>query len=214
MIVFWDWNGTLLDDFFTGPLILNRMLVKRGLRPVTDEEYYEVFDFPVIKYYRQVGFDLEAETFEQIAADYIEAYDALSDRIPARAGAVETLRRLHADGHRQFILSASERSLVERQVRRLGLADWLDGIYAHGDGYAYGKEALGRRAMEELSAAASDCLLVGDTVHDSEVADAMGIDCLLVTGGHHDRKRLSVAGRPVADSLDEICALIRARSLR
>ena len=182
MIVFWDWNGTLLDDFFTGPLILNRMLVKRGLRPVTDEEYYEVFDFPV--------------------------------RIPARAGAVETLRRLHADGHRQFILSASERSLVERQVRRLGLADWLDGIYAHGDGYAYGKEALGRRAMEELSAAASDCLLVGDTVHDSEVADAMGIDCLLVTGGHHDRKRLSVAGRPVADSLDEICALIRARSPR
>ncbi len=34
-------------------------------------------------------------------------------------------------------------------------------------------------------------ILVGDTDHDLEVGDALGIDVLLVTGGHQSHARLS-----------------------
>jgi len=41
-------------------------------------------------------------------------------------------------------------------------------------------------------------------VHDYEVAQAMGTDCVLVAGGHHSRRRLEATGAPVVDRLDQI----------
>jgi phosphoglycolate phosphatase len=36
-------------------------------------------------------------------------------------------------------------------------------------------------------------LLVGDTLHDLEVAQAIGVDCALVAAGHHPEARLRAA---------------------
>ena len=47
-------------------------------------------------------------------------------------------------------------------------------------------------------------LMIGDTVHDAEVAAAMGIDCWLVRNGHQDRERLEATGVPVLDRLGNI----------
>ncbi len=33
-------------------------------------------------------------------------------------------------------------------------------------------------------------LLIGDTIHDFEIAEAIGIDYVLVAGGHNSRERL------------------------
>lgn len=35
-----------------------------------------------------------------------------------------------------------------------------------------------------------DTLMVGDTIHDAEVADALGFDCILFAGGHNNEERL------------------------
>jgi phosphoglycolate phosphatase len=47
-------------------------------------------------------------------------------------------------------------------------------------------------------------VLVGDTVHDFEVATAMGVGCVLVAAGHHARERLSACACPVVESLEEL----------
>ena len=40
----------------------------------------------------------------------------------------------------------------------------------------------------------SEVLLIGDTVHDVAVAEAIGVDCLLIPGGHQDDQRLEASG--------------------
>ena len=55
----WDWNGTLLDDITAGVETLNDMLEKRGLQKLSVEEYKDVFGFPVVDFYKKVGFDME-----------------------------------------------------------------------------------------------------------------------------------------------------------
>jgi phosphoglycolate phosphatase len=47
-------------------------------------------------------------------------------------------------------------------------------------------------------------LLVGDTVHDSEVAGKMGIECWLVEGGHHMEERLRETGRRFFKNLEAV----------
>ena len=58
--------------------------------------------------------------------------------------------------------------------------------------------------LELLPHDASEVLLIGDTLHDAEVADAIGVDCVLVAHGYQSRQRLVQSGRPVIDSLSEL----------
>jgi len=55
--IFWDWNGTLLDDVEECIEIINVSLVKRSLSPIDRKEYLEKFTFPIKKYYENIGFD-------------------------------------------------------------------------------------------------------------------------------------------------------------
>ena len=58
--VVWDWNGTLLDDIDVSMEALNTILKKAQLPLVLDKgEYRKYFQFPVIEYYKKVGFDFE-----------------------------------------------------------------------------------------------------------------------------------------------------------
>ena len=43
--------------------------------------------------------------------------------------------------------------------------------------------------------------MIGDTIHDSEVAERLGIDCVLVSIGHVNKSRLLRTGREVFNSL-------------
>ena len=62
--VVWDWNGTLLDDIDVSMDALNTILKKAQLPLVLDKgEYRKYFQFPVIEYYKKVGFDFEKTPF-------------------------------------------------------------------------------------------------------------------------------------------------------
>ena len=51
--IIWDWNGTLLDDRWLCVDGINNGLLKRGLTPITEETYMNVFTFPVKNYYEE-----------------------------------------------------------------------------------------------------------------------------------------------------------------
>jgi len=73
--VIWDWNGTLLNDVDWCITQINRMLAKRNKRILASvSEYHAAFCFPIMEYYRNVGFDFAEEPFEDLAQEYIEMY--------------------------------------------------------------------------------------------------------------------------------------------
>lgn len=80
--IVWDWNGTLLDDLQAGVDALADMLSRRGITPLTPDEYKEQFGFPVEDFYRKVGFDMEAESMHDLSVDFVEAYDKYAGNLP------------------------------------------------------------------------------------------------------------------------------------
>ena len=63
-LVIWDWNGTLLDDTELCYRIANEMRIERGMTPMLGiEEYREFFTFPVIDYYKRMGYTFDTEPF-------------------------------------------------------------------------------------------------------------------------------------------------------
>ena len=68
--VIWDWNGTLFDDTPLCVEIMGGMLAKRGLAPLDEGRYREVFTFPVRDYYARLGFDFGRESFADLAVEF------------------------------------------------------------------------------------------------------------------------------------------------
>ena len=90
------------------------------------------------------------------------------------------------------------------QCEGLGLVPYMAEISGLGDESAQKKTDIGRAQMARLGLCGEDCVLVGDMVADSELADALGTHCVLVPWGHNSEERLKRTGRRVAHSFEEL----------
>lgn len=202
--IIWDWNGTLLDDSWLCIEIMNNCLAQHQLPLLTPTRYSQIFDFPVRKYYRRLGYDFNQTPFEQLSDAFMAAYHQRWLECHLRKGAVEILCCLQDGGLQQSVISAAENSLVNAMVGHYGLLGHFTAVRGLDDHHAHGKLELGRQWLAELELPPGDILMIGDTLHDAELARQLGIDCLLLVSGHHSRVRLEAAGVPVYNSLAEI----------
>ena len=203
--ILWDWNGTLLDDVEICRAVLNGMLGRRGIAPVSLERYREIFTFPIREYYRLAGFDFSRESYETLAEEYMRIYPREAQRAALVPGAEQALRRFQAAGIRQTIISACETHMLRKQAEQFGVARYFDGIYGAEDGLGGGKEAVARSWLSlSGGTAAGQTLFIGDTLHDCEAARAIGCRPILVSFGHQDRSRLKASGATVIDRFEEL----------
>ncbi len=207
--IMWDWNGTLLDDLQMNYDIENILLSDRGLRQMTDiSEYLQKFRFPIIDFYRDLGFDLKNESFEDIARCYAHLYDEMYPSAELFEGAERILRKIKNEGIRQIIVSQTEQSYLNRQVTYFEIEHLFTDILGNSDIYARSKVAVAQNWMKENGAEPSEVLFIGDTVHDKEVADSIGCDCVLIARGHNPKEKLLSTGVPVLCDISEIERLV------
>lgn len=197
----WDWNGTLLDDAWLCREIMNQQLHRRGLPVLSAERYEEIFDFPVEKYYRAVGFDWSRESFQEAGTEFIVEYERRKQECTLQPGGKALLADLAAGGWSQAVLSAYSHHTLEEFLGHFGVRQHFRSVAGSRDHYAAGKVGHGLKMLEELHVSPHETLLIGDTTHDAEVARAMGVDCVLVPCGHNSRIRLAGCGVPVVENL-------------
>jgi len=58
--------------------------------------------------------------------------------------------------------------------------------------------------MKKLGNGKGETLLIGDTLHDYEVASEIGADCILVANGHQSRNILLESGTKVINNILEL----------
>ena len=75
--------------------------------------------------------------------------------------------------------------------------------------YANGKSYIAHEHLAKLTLPKSEILLVGDTLHDAEIAEDLGIDCLLYSGGHNSQTILNRSKFPLIKSIDEVCSWVQ-----
>ncbi|MCB2219378.1 MAG: HAD family hydrolase [Bacteroidetes bacterium] len=207
--IIWDWNGTLLDDVSICILSINELLARRKLKTLTHGTYREVFTFPVRSYYEAVGFNFDIEPFDVIALDFIRLYDEKLNGVLLFPEVVETLSSFQQHGYEQFMVSAMQHDFLKQTVAQLGISDYFQAISGIQDHFADGKIDMARHFLAKQNTDQDSTCLIGDTLHDYEVAEALGIQCILVAHGHQSIERLKKAGCPVVESLKELWTLFR-----
>ena len=201
--VIWDFNGTVLDDVEAGIRSVNTLLAERNLKTIDSVEYYRsVFRFPVIDYYKTIGFDFDIEPYEEIAPKWVALYLENVKDSGIYADVKQTLDIFNQNGIKQCILSASEINMLTKQLTELGIVNDFEQIMGIDNIHA-GSKLAPAYAWREAHKTAK-VLFIGDTDHDVDAARALGADCVLVCRGHQSREYLETLGVAVCDDLSAV----------
>ena len=183
-MIFWDWNGTLMDDVDFTHSCLNWMLETHGYPQRYDlAAYRELFGFPIEDYYRCAGFDFARHPYPELAARFMEHYNAGVPGCAVTAHAVDTLQTLARMGWQQAVLSASRRDYLIEQVSARGLQGFFTELLGLADIYGVSKVQLGTDYLRRTGIDPAACVMVGDTDHDAAVASAIGVSVCCTPAG-------------------------------
>ncbi len=205
--VLWDFNGTILNDVNVGIESANILLKRHGLSELKSiEEYHSVFGFPIIEYYKRLGFDFSKTPYNELANEWVEIYNSLVNKAFLYEDVINLLTLIQKSDSKQLILSATELKMLTSQLKALGIYGYFDDVLGTGDIYAYSKKDIAIEWSKNVSPEAP--VLIGDTIHDYEVARAAGFDCILVANGHENKTSLLKANTPVVNSLKDVYDLL------
>jgi len=204
----WDWNGTLLNDKNICIQAMNPLLEARKLPLLNELRYKQVFTFPVKDYYQQLGFDFTKEPFDIPALEFMDNYHRLLTSVQLFDDVKSTLAAFKEKGFRQMVLSAMEQQSLLKTIKKLNIFHFFEAIAGIEDHFAHGKVHRAFALFQQFNLKRENILLIGDTLHDKEVADEMGCRCVLVSNGHQAKERLLVNGNKVVESLSELLTIL------
>lgn len=204
--IIWDYNGTLLDDVGVCVDCMNILLKKYLNKQLTVEKYKEIFDFPVKKYYEKAGFDFSKYDFKIIGHEFIDLYHEKHNQLVLKNNSVKILNFFSKKKIKQSILSAREQNKLIYELKNFGIFDFFENISGLDNHLAASKEENGKFLIEKINIPKSEIVIIGDTIHDYEVAKSIGIGCILISDGHQSKAKLEKVTANIYENLDNFLA--------
>lgn len=201
-----DFNGTVLDDTKVSLAALNCAIAKYLDRePVEMDEYLHIFTFPISEYYKNAGFDFDKGdyTYEEAGLVWYEHYTSHRSDYKIHDGIIELIDEARKKDYRIVLLSASDLALLKEQLKELNIESYFDEVLGIDNIYAQSKMDIALKWGNDKDL--SEAIFVGDSLHDLECAQAMGVnDVYLTCKGHQARDVLEKKWNKVIDEFSEV----------
>ncbi len=207
-----DWNGTLMDDTLANLAGANATFRAAGVPEISQEQYRETMDFPVIHAYTRNGIhpDDYLEKFELYGQVFLDAYKEAAKAMSLRRGAVELLDKLLDKGVTTMVLSNYVQHELEAQMASYHVHHKFKHICGN---IAFNRQEhtrttkLGRleKVIAENGYDPKDAFIIGDSLEEPDIAKALGMTAISVTWGCFSPERLR--GSPTDYVIDELAEL-------
>lgn len=203
--VIWDWNGTLFNDVQISIDTMNKMLeVKEYPQRLDTDLYKSIFSFPVVDYYIKVGLDFEKHSFDELAQLFIDLYSEVQDSAELFDSVRDVLKYFNSLGLKQSVISVCEKERLYHQISLFDIEDYFDDVIGTDDNYAVSKADIAKKWFADHEHNPDKAVFIGDTVHDYEIARAVGCDSILIADGHQSREVLSVTDAVIINCISDI----------
>lgn len=199
--IFFDFNGTIIDDVDLCLNLLNTMLVNQGKKEISLDNYKDVFKFPIQQYYLDAGISFSNQTFQELSEWFITRYQPASFHCPLYDEAEKTFSYLLEKGYKLYILSASEQNNLLEQTNHFKITTYFEEILGTKNIEASSKVEVAKEYIKEQELDKKELIFIGDTLHDVEVAAAIGAKPILVSCGHQSVNVLKSAGVEILPSI-------------
>jgi phosphoglycolate phosphatase len=206
--VIWDWNGTLFDDAQLCWEICREMVSAQGGGPLSFEDFRERFCIPVEQFWHSLmQRRIPREEFLEIGETFHKIYLGRRKECSLHESAESVLKLLADRGVTHSILSSHPQAYLESGVEFCGVGHYFELLTGHPAEGGSSKVPLGETHLKKLRFMKDEIALIGDTVHDYELAQVLGVPAVLFSGGAQAVSRLRATSAPIIDHLSELLEL-------
>ena len=215
LLVF-DWDGTLVDSIGRIVACTVASLRDAGLPPVDERRVRMSIGLGIRTMVERFVPGCDDATFERICDAYRSHWHETYSRDPVLFdGAREALLELERDGYLLAVATAKSRWGLASDLEATGLESMFHSTRTADESRSKPNPAMLLEILDDLGVRAGRALMVGDTVHDLQMAVNASVAGLGVTSGSHDRRELEEV--PALDYLESVSSMpewLRRREAR
>ncbi len=193
LLVF-DWDGTLVDSIGRIVGCTQRTLREIGLPEADETQIRMSIGLGIREMVNRFRPDCDDRLFARICDVYrrhwLETYSLEPTLFP---GVREALGELAAEDYLLAVATAKSRWGLAQDLEATGLASIFHSTRTADEAQAKPSPEMLLQILDELGVRARGTLMIGDTVHDLQMAYNAGVAGLGVTTGSHDRADLEQA---------------------
>ena len=189
LLVF-DWDGTLMDSASAIVASLQAACRELGLPVPSEERARYIIGLGLDDAMAHVLPGVDPSEYPRIVERYRVQYlrrDADTTLFP---GAAETVAALHEAGFLLAVATGKGRRGLQRALETTGLKAYFHATRCADEGFAKPHPGMLQGLMDELGVASARALMIGDTTHDMEMAQAAGVSRLGAAYGAHAKDDL------------------------
>ena len=188
-LVVFDWDGTLIDSAGTIVECIQESARDMGLEVPPRERASHVIGLGLHDSLRFAVPGLAAEQYMAFVDHYRRHFLARQDRMLLFGGVRELLADLSAS-RRLAIATGKSRRGLDRALDADDLRRYFAASRCADETNPKPHPAMLLELMDELSVPKGRTLMIGDTSHDLQMAQAAGVDAIAVTYGAHPEEGL------------------------
>jgi len=191
-LVIFDWDGTLMDSALKIVRCFQAAARDSELPVPSAQDVHDIIGLGLHEAYTQLYPDRPNDQKEFAIERYRQHFLHFDQtEMPLFAGVMEGLQELYNGGLRLAVATGKARRGLDRVMNETGTRDFFVATRCSDETFSKPHPQMLLDLLEITQVQAEAAVMIGDSVHDMEMARRAGIDPVGVTYGVHPQERLA-----------------------
>ncbi|GIU14656.1 HAD-IA family hydrolase [Shewanella sp. MBTL60-007] len=193
-LVIFDWDGTLMDSISKIVTCMQQMAQSLSITAPSELAIRDVIGLSMEEALKTLYPTLPSVDFEPMISSYKDHYLTLNTTpSPLFDGSEELLSQLSANHYRLAVATGKGRNGLNRVLAETGLGHHFESSRCADESKSKPNPDMIHELLDELKVNPNRALMVGDSLHDLNMANNAGIDSVGVSYGAHSESKLLLA---------------------
>ena len=185
-LIAFDWDGTLYDSTAVIVRCIQAAVVDVGGRLPSERDAAWVIGLGLAEALAKAAPDVPPEKYPELGARYRHHYLRHQDDLVLFDGVLPMIDALRARGHKLAVATGKSRRGLDLALDTVALRERFDSSRTADETFGKPHPRMLLELMEELDVLPERTLMIGDTIHDLQLATNAGCASVGVSYGAHE----------------------------
>ena len=191
-LIIFDWDGTLSDSVGLITDLMIQSFLLHNVSPPSRMEVANILGIKLSEAFKILLKEKDQNASELIFNSYIELYNQSSNKVKLFDGVELGIKELHRYGYKIAIATGGGRNYLDSCLAQTSIKDFINVTKTSDDCFSKPHPQMCNEILNELIIEPEKSIVIGDSIHDLQMAKNAGISSLAVTYGAHKQDSLSV----------------------
>ena len=191
-LIIFDWDGTLSDSVGLITDLMIQSFLLHNISPPSRMEVADILGIKLSEAFKILLKEKDQNVSELILSSYIDFYNQSSNKVKLFDGVELGIKELYRYGYKIAIATGGGRNYLDSCLAQTSIKDFINVTKTSDDCFSKPHPQMCNEILNELIIEPEKSIVIGDSIHDLQMAKNAGISSLAVTYGAHKQDSLSV----------------------